>query len=257
MKYCYIVTEGIHDIEFLTKLIKQLFSLSRIKNRSLVNPFWDELIPKTFPINDDLLKRIPVPSFIQNEQYSIALHNASGINNIVNTLEESLSVIDTSKLFSIGLILDADTEEKPQKRFQDLIQELSKKITLINFLSLQLGEVNLSNPRFGIFILPDNQNQGTLESMLMECAKINYPDLLQSAIEYIEEFDRTKLTAKELKEFNKLAGKNKAIISSMSSILKPGKAIQVSLQDNQWINQNSLELPSIILLQKFINDLIT
>lgn len=256
MKYCYIVAEGIHDIEFLTKIIKELFNLSRIKKRSLVNPFWDELIPKTFPMNDDLLKRMPVPSFIQNEQCSIALHNATGINNIVNTLEESLSVIETSKLFSIGLILDADTKDKPQKRFKDLIQELSKKIKMINFTSLQLGEVNMSNPRFGVFILPDNQNQGTLESILMECAKINYPDLLESATEYIEGFDQTKLTVKELKEFKKLAGKNKAIISSISSILKPGKAIQVSLQDNKWIDEKTIELDDIILLKKFITDLI-
>jgi len=112
------------------------------------------------------------------------------------------------------------------------------------------------NPRFGVFILPDNQNQGTLESILIECAETKYPDLLKSATKYIEGIDHTKLTTKDLKDFHKPAGRNKAIISAISSILKPGKAIQVSIQDNKWINEESVRLHSMTLIKDFINDLI-
>lgn len=259
MNYCYVITEGIHDREFLARLFKESLGLSRITKHSFVSKFWDKLIPKTFPIDDDLLKRPPVPLFIQNDQYSIALHNVGGISEIVNTLEESLMFIDQSTLHSIGLILDADKTETPSQRFQDLTQELSSKKQLdwIDFLSLKLGQVSkMGNPRFGVFILPDNQNQGTLESILMKCAETKYPDLLKSATKYIEEVDQTKLTTKDLKDFKKPSGKNKAIISTISSVLRPGKAIQNSIQDNQWINKESLQLPSMILIKQFIDDLI-
>jgi len=133
MKYCYIITEGVHDVEFLAKLIKKLFGLSRIKQCTSVDPFWNPLIPKTFPHKGDLLKRVPIPLFIQNDQYSIALHNATGITNIIETLEESLILINQSKLFSIGLILDADQTETPLQRFEKSIRELSNKLNLVNF----------------------------------------------------------------------------------------------------------------------------
>lgn len=258
MKYCYLVAEGIHDIEFLTQLIKNSFGLSRIKQLSLLDKFWNKLIPKTFPINDDLLKRVPVPLFLQNDQYSIALHNAIGIEKIVNTLAESLSLIDRSKLLSIGLILDADDKQTPAQRFQKIIQELSQKkdLNFINFQSLQLGQVSNNNPKLGIFIIPDNQNQGTLETILIECASVNYPDLLNLANDYIDNFDQTKLTKSDLKDLKKPAGKNKAVVSIISSVLKPGKAIQVSIQDNRWIDQNTLQLQNIITLKEFINNLL-
>jgi hypothetical protein len=255
MKYSYIVAEGPHDIEFLAKLIKKSFGLSKIEEISKLEPFWKKLIPDNFPHNGNLLKRVPVPLFLQNDDYCIALHSAGGITNIVNILEESLSLIDESKLFSIAVILDADSQETPLERFQNLIKKLSQKPNLIKNESLQLGKVNMSNPRFGIFIIPDNKHQGTLETILVECANVNYPDLLESAKIYINNFDRTKLVKNDLKDFNKPTGNNKAIISTISSILKPGKAIQVSIQDNRWIDQNTLQLPNLVLLQQFINDL--
>jgi hypothetical protein len=259
MKYSYIVAEGTHDIYFLAKLIKKSFGISRIIKRSLVDSFWDELIPKTFPIDDDLQKPVPVPFFLQNNDYSIALHSARGIEKIVNTLEESLSLINQSKLYSIGLILDADYKQSPSQRFQELTQELSQKQELnkfINFQSLQLGQVNISNPKFGVFIIPDNQNQGTLETILLECAKLNYPDLLESARTYTDNIDQYNLTTEDLKDFKKPSGKDKAIISTISSILKPETAIQISIRDNRWIDENTLQLPNLILLEKFITDLL-
>ena len=258
MKYCYLVTEVVHDIEFITKLIKKsLNNLKRIQKRSEVDPFWDKLIPKTFPIDDDLLKRVPVPLFLQDNQYSIALHNARGIERIAGTLEESLCLINTSQLFSIGLVLDADEEEHPSARFEQLIQKLSSKINLIDLDSARLGEVEKEHKlRFGVFIIPNNQDSGTLENLLIECAAKNYSNLLKLAEEYIENIDRDKLESKDLKEIKKPAGRKKAIVSIISSVLKPGRAIQTSLQDNRWIDEKTLQLQNIILLKNFIADIL-
>ena len=130
MKYCYLVAEGPHDIEFLAKIIRKQFGLLRRKKIYEVDPFWKPLIPTTFPVHkdDDLQKRLPLPLLLQNDNYSIALDRAEGIENLVNRLEENSYLIDLPNLFSIGLILDADEKEQPLERFNKLIANLSNRL---------------------------------------------------------------------------------------------------------------------------------
>jgi hypothetical protein len=221
-----------------------------------LDKFWETLIPKNYPLDDDLTKRVPVPYFVQNEQLSIALHSAIGDTRIAQTIEESLNLIQPSQLFSVGIFADADYRETPQERFNKLITKLSD-IDLPNLLPpSQIGQVNNHSPRCGIFIAPNNRDQGTLENILLECAKINYSDLLNLSQTYIESIDRNQLTKNDLEDFKKPAGEKKAIISSISSILRPGKALQVSLQDNRWLDEKILELESIKLIKNFLEQII-
>ena len=255
VRYCYIVVEGPQDVEFLIGLLK-FYHLKRVRFLSSLDKFWETLIPKNYPLDDDLTKRVPVPYFVQNEQLSIALHSAIGDTRIAQTIEESLNLIQPSQLFSVGIFADADYRETPQERFNKLITKLSD-IDLPNLLPpSQIGQVNNHSPHCGIFIAPNNRDQGTLENILLECAKINYSDLLNLSQTYIESIDRNQLTKNDLEDFKKPAGEKKAIISSISSILRPGKALQVSLQDNRWLDEKILELESIKLIKNFLEQII-
>jgi hypothetical protein len=230
--------------------------LKRVKHISLLDKFWVPLIPKTYPPDGDLIKRVPVPSFVQNEQLSIALHSAIGVTNIAKNIEESLAIIPPSQLFSVGIFLDADDSEIPQERFEKLTTYLSS-LNLPNLqMPIRIDEVNNHSPRCGIFIAPNNLDPGTLEDILLNCAKISYPDLLHLSQIYIKSIDSNQLTKEDLTDFNKPVGKKKALISSISSILKPGKALQVSLQDNRWIDEQTLELESIKLVKNFLEQII-
>ncbi|TRT43404.1 DUF3226 domain-containing protein [Microcystis aeruginosa] len=255
VRYCYIVVEGPQDVEFLIGLLK-FYDLKRVIHLSSLDKFWETLIPTAYPLDGDLTKRVPVPSFVQNEQLSIALHSSIGITRIAQTIEESLKFIQVARLFSVGIFADADYRETPQERFNKLITKLSD-IDLPNLLPpSQIGQVNNHSTRCGIFIAPNNREQGTLEDILLECAKINYPDLLNLSQTYIESIDRNQLTKNDLEDFKKPAGEKKAIISSISSILRPGKALQVSLQDNRWLDKQTLELESIKLIKNFLEQII-
>lgn len=252
LRYCYLVAEGPHDIEFLVGVLKQSYGLKRITHLTRVDPFWEELIPKKFPIDDDLNRRVPVPTFVQNNEISIALHSANGITKISKTIQESFSIIELSQLYSVGIFLDADDMQSPQKRFELLTSELSKRD--LPFPDV-LGEVvKESSPRCGIFIAPNNLCAGTLENLLLECAKTNYPDLLNLATTYVNNINTEQLTSKDLEDFKKPAGQNKAIISSISSILKPSKALQVTIQDNRWIDENTMSLENVKLVKNFLED---
>jgi hypothetical protein len=249
-KYCYIVAEGPHDIEFLIQLLKS-YGLKRITRLTKVDSFWKKLVPTTFPINDDLMKRVPVPAFLQNNEVSVALHSANGITNISKTIEESFASILSSQIFGVGIFLDADDTQSPKQRFELMTSELSNRN--LPFPDV-LGEVVQSSPRCEVFIAPNNRDEGTLENLLLECANKNYPDLLNLATSYITAINAGQLTDKDVEEFKKPAGQNKAIISSISSILKPSKSLQVTLQDNRWIDENTMALDSIRGVKKFLEN---
>lgn len=251
VRYCYIVAEGPQDVDFLICLLKS-YGLKRVTRLSLLDPFWEPLVPKTFPVDDDLMKRVPVPIFLQDTDLSVALHSAIGITRLSNTIEESLALIPSSEIFSIGLFLDADDTQTPQDRFEELISKLS--VLGLSVPSLP-GKVVTGSPRFGIFIMPNNTDTGTLEDILLQCAQINYPNLLKLSINYVSGIDTTQLNQSDLRELNKPAGKNKAVVSSISSILRPGRTLQVSIQDNRWIDKQTIELDSVKLIKIFLDEI--
>ncbi|MEB3161937.1 MAG: DUF3226 domain-containing protein [Prochlorothrix sp.] len=256
VRYCYIVAEGPQDLEFLIRLLK-FYNLSRITCLSSLDSFWKPLIPRTFPVDDDLTKRVPVPTFLRNADLSVALHSAIGISRLSDTIEESLALlIPASEIFGVGLVLDADDRQTPQERFDKLTSELSSKLFLPGLsLPSVLGEVAKGSPRFGIFIMPNNFDAGTLEDILLECAQVNYPDLLKLARDYVSGIDCTQLNTDDLRHLRKPAGQNKAVISSISSILRPGRTLQVSIQDNRWVDEHTIELESVKLARTFLGEI--
>lgn len=248
----YLVSEGPQDVEFLIQILKH-YGLRRVTRLSSLDPFWEPLVPKTFPIDDDLVKRVPVPTFLHNAEFSVALHSAVGLTRLVNTIEESLAVIPISDLFGIGLVLDADTDETPRERFHSL----SARLTSLGLAVPSVpGEVLKNSPRCGVFILPNNSASGTLEDVLIECAQVNYSDLLNLATTYLTSIDESQLTHSDLRELTKPTGKNKAVVSSISSVLKPGKSLQVSIQDNRWLDDQTLKISSVNSIKTFLAEVI-
>ena len=96
-KYCYILTEGAQDIAFLIKLLKY-DGMKQIEKRSNVDPFWNDLIPTTFPHNDELNRQVPVPKFLEGNGVSIALQGAVGDTQLVETIQEDLALLPSEKL---------------------------------------------------------------------------------------------------------------------------------------------------------------
>jgi hypothetical protein len=252
-RYCYILTEGAQDVALLIKILSRE-GIKQIQKRSQVDSFWDELIPKTFPFNDELNKQVPVPKFLQSNDLSIAIQSAIGDTRLIGTLEEDFTLIAKEDLVGIGIILDADNCEA-QTRFDKIRSEIYKRSLGVEIPS-KCGIVSQAANRVGIFVLPDNRSTGTLENILIECGESNYPDLIEKSREYIKVIDHSKLKGDDLKELNKPAGENKAIVGIASNILKPGRTLQVSLQDNRWIDDTTINLPKIKALREFLMEVL-
>ncbi len=107
-------------------------------------------------------------------------------------------------------------------------------------------------------MLPDNAAAGTLEDLLIECAEKQYPQLLVSARTHVGSVTEGPPYEKsDLEDLLSPAGRRKAIVGSIGSVLRPGKAIQTSIQDNRWVDGHALELPRVKMFRAFVDALLT
>jgi hypothetical protein len=229
--------------------------MKRVQFLADLDPFFTRLVSRlTYPPDGDLQKRVPVPLFLQGATHAVAIHGAVGDTRLIDTVEENFYEIDYARLTGVGIILDSDTSSPPTERYAAIRDGLRAK----NFpFPDGSGVVSAGTPRLGAFVLPDNQAQGTLEDVLLECGQQVYPGLYSTAVTHVDAgLQDSSLNKEDLKEIQKPAGRNKAIIGSMASILRPGRAIQVSLQDNRWLRDAALTIPRVKAVQDFLIQLL-
>lgn len=262
MKFGLLIVEGPHDVAFVDRLLRP-YGLTQVERHSNLANEWERLIPTKFPYNDSLVAPVPIPHFFQSDSHSIAVQRANGDSQLVSRLEGSLTLFPSARqpLTGLGLLFDSD-KKQPQDRLTAIRKQL-QRFELPAFPA-NPGEVSTkSTPRTGSFVLPDNQSCGRLEDLLYEVANHQYPLLLNEASEFVRKIDAQvtsqkpthPLTTQDLKEFNEPAGRQKATLGAMASILKPGKAIQNSLRDNRWLEGAALAQPRIRQLMEFLAQL--
>ncbi|MFM2056801.1 MAG: hypothetical protein RLY71_1186 [Pseudomonadota bacterium] len=252
-KYGYLVVEGPHDVEFCYRLLSAA-GLKRIQHLKDLDPSLDSLVPRSFPHGGDLLKRVPVPLFLQNEQCAIAIHSAVGDSRLVATLQETVEVLGADIFTGLGVMLDSDSDKAATERYDTLRQAVMQELGLS--MPDQAGTVSVGPPRLGAFVLPDNLNKGTLEDLLLESAALQYPALLPVAADYVNTAWNTGLIPNDHQDdIRKPAGRNKAVMGAMASLFKPGKAVQTSIQDNAWLRGQALEIKRIKAVQVFLAQL--
>ncbi|WOV85027.1 hypothetical protein PGH26_03610 [Sporosarcina jeotgali] len=249
-KHYYFIVEGVHDTAAIGRFLKQ-FNLSRIQRIEKLDPFWERTIPKSFPHEGDLLKRVPVPMYFQNDVISVAIQTA-GSDSLIAATFNGLVNIDYDELSGIAVFCDAD-EKVAEERFEQVYQSLLKsseyemKVFIEN---VQFNRIKHHPTKFGIFVFPNNEDSGTLEQLLLEGGEAAYPDLLHSAKKYVDEvsaiYKRKWTQSSEVK----------VLFGVAANILKPGKANQVSIQDNDWIGTKTIEQTNQIKLKKFLSDIL-
>lgn len=252
-KYGYLVVEGPHDVAFCVRLLKT-YGLEAIRLIDELDKTFKPIIPVNFPHKGDLLKRMPVPTFLQSQTHAIAIQSAVGDSALISALELDLEIIDQRIFSGIGFMLDADSAASAKVRRDDLRREAKEKIKLE--IPESPSAADEKKPRTGIFVLPDNQSQGTLEDILIQSADIHYPEILAAANTYITTtFDGGLIPKSHRKDINKPAGKKKATIGAMASLFKPGKAVQMSIQDQDWLTGDTLKLPCVQAVLTFLETL--
>lgn len=250
-KLCYLVVEGPHDVEFACRLIKSRAALMRVRQHQDLDSAMAKLVPDKFPHGGDLLRRVPVPVFLQNDAVAIAIHAAGGDSKIVDCLAGTFDILQESEFAAIGVILDSDSATSPSARHQAL-RTLARSLP-ISFAD-QPGELLSGPPRTGVYVLPDNTSQGTLEDLLLECGQLVYPKQVDAAKEFVR-LAFAECPRRDFSDLHLPAGRQKATVGAVASLLRPGKAMQVSIQDNKWLDAQGIQLPRLVQAADFLDKL--
>lgn len=259
----YLLTEGVHDVTFLGKILKESLAFKRVEDARKLDPEWgDTILPRQYPHENSLRPSVPAPTFYKSAHASVAIVNAEGIDKLAKRLRTHHKMLTDRGvgLDAVGVVLDADLmrtkqQKAPTQRFAEMADVL-KEIGFPRPISPEA--VVAGTPRTGIYILPGGDALGTLEDVLLECAAVVYPTLSCRAVRFIDDLDRSasEFVPKDLEEIGALSGRNKAVLAAMGAVLKPGKATQVSIEDHRFIEPRTLAMPRVAAIQKFLQELI-
>lgn len=249
MFHSLFVVEGRHDVELIGALLRR-YKICRVQKKSEVPDFWKRTIPTVFPYQDDLLKRMPMPTFFANDDYCVGVQTAQGFEGVVTALETVIAGVK-GRPDGIGIVVDAD--DGFEARWTALV-------TALKGAGYHLGDPakleQTGETRIGAFVLPDNQRGGALEKLAIESGQICYPKMTTLATRLVNDaLDSGELKGSAKKELESERGKEKAIVGAVANLLRPGRAIQVSYQDNEWFRSDKTR--SILTdIEKFVCDVV-
>jgi len=260
MEFAYIVVEGLHDTAVIGKMLELLGAtqLKKLKNLDDHDEegYWKKLARPTFPHRGNLTLRMPVPSFYLVNDLLVAVQFAEGDSALVKTLSATVNNLDDNgrKLYAVAMFCDADNLEAIEafKNRMNDIKEMDDAPEIVSmFLNLESpGQILEGSSRYGMFVFPDNKNNGTLDTFLLECSEQNYSDLHESAKGYVESIAST------YRERWKPTGASKALVGCIANALQPGTSNAVTIQKDDWICEATLTNEKVNGLHIFLKQLL-
>lgn len=258
LKYCILVAEGPHDQAAIGRFLK-LFGLKDFAKEfggdpASLDTFWQGFVPKTPP--KKLYARSSMPSIFTSQTHSVVIYQGEGSNLVRNLLAIIRTYVNKENnrrpyiedIHSLGLFVDADTNEPSDlaKKHADELREIFPMISEVP------GAIGLGTPRTGMYVLPDNKRQGTLDSILVDCATIVYSDHKAGAEKFLN-----GLNDKYKKHWSMPFGEQKALVAGMVSVLQPGMANTPSIAQDRWICEDTVNgIAELASLSQFIKDLL-
>jgi len=253
VKYAIIGVEGPHDQAFTGKVLKLLglkdFGEELKGLESQLDPFWRKFIP-VYPKKGNFYKRLDMPSLLFNDTISVAIYAGEG-SNLVTNLDDILFANSEyqTNLAAFGIVADCDKSTPDH-----IVEPYAKKFRSYfpNFPQCP-GVVDTNSPRTGIYVLPDNASPGVLDTLLCECGQIAYPVYMEKASSYLNEFSESDIKSLKWKNFDR----EKALVATVVSVLKPGKTNTTSIADNNWVSeQTNKQVPALANFIEFLRQLL-
>lgn len=218
-----------------------------------LEPLWRKFVPVYPTKSGKLYTRLPMPSILYNDTLSVAIYVGEGSNLIENLTTKLTDISDySSSLLAFGIVIDADKKLPAEiaQKYHDSFKEYFADFP--NTVSNN-GSVIESVPRLGIYILPNNRTQGVLDTLICICGEVAYPEYMKRATFYVNQFSSEEISLLKWKPFDK----EKAIVATVTSVLKPGKTNTTSIKDDKWISaQTEQQLPELQNLTDFLRKLL-
>lgn len=254
-KYAFFAVEGDSDQIIVRQVLRNFLGMALWNGKvNTLDDIWirrSDVVPAYSPTTSgDVYRRSNIPSLLYNDSISVLLHQGEGSNLIKHVK----AIFDTTELHNelaaFAVFVDADNEDLRAKtkqyrdRFADYFPGFPENPGTIN--------KGNSGPSVGIFVFPNNLDAGVVEDLILQCGKIVYPSFVANASDYVDHFEDNLKGPIRWAPFDK----QKAIIASVASLLKPGKSNLATLKDDSWISESARDSPMLKLLIDFCQNLL-
>ena len=246
-EYAIIGVEGYHDQAFVGRILKKILGLEEFKGKKKdLDLFWEKFIP-SYPKGGNLYSRLDMPRIFYSSTHSVAIY-AGGGSKFIRNINDTLKAHEPyrTEISAFGIVVDADENNISEKagKIQDDMKE--------NFPEFpdKPGIVSGTSLRLGVYFLPDNASEGTLDHLLLRLAEESYPVHKERAVEYISKFKPSETT--HWHPFDR----EKATVAAIASVLKPGGTNTVSIKEDEWVSQKTLTVPELNRFVEFLRDLL-
>lgn len=264
-RFVYLLSEGVHDVAFLFRLLKHEYGAKKIEQLSALDDARRAWVGRfKWPVGDKIARlSVPAPAFVRvpSLDLTLGLRNAEGIDRLRNTLEDDLDALDKDGAMpdAVGVFLDSD--DKPQaQRFQQFCEKV--RTISVGSWTLEpaetLGVLGAGTPRVGVFAFPQPGQQGALEDLLLELGRGPYDALCDRAAAYARGC-HAEVTADPHKDWAELKGASglkKATFAAATAVLKPGRGAVATIEDNRWVSDATREHPSLAPCLAFLRELL-
>lgn len=171
----------------------------------------------------------------------------------MSVLQQTLHLMEMREIDQISaimLVCDAD-KMKAEKKLQHIFETVSiNEIFTLDENAMEL-DVKIKKIPLYTYVFPDNNHEGNLENILLEAAQAVYPELYMLADEYVK---KASVYQKSLQKEQKA---KKAKVGCIANVMKPGKANQVSIADDEWISDKTLkECKMLIMFNEALKNMI-
>jgi uncharacterized protein DUF3226 len=260
-----IIVEGAHDASFLGRLLKAR-GFAFANKLSLVPVDWKILFPKTFPMDGETLDRVMrFPEIFTQDDLTIGITTSGSDSRLISTLRFVIDAMGLASLSGIAVFIDTDKHDTISR-----FAAIQKQITAMNNAALEEGQpgypiavpqiagvMETGAPPVGVFLFPDNSKPGALEDILLECARINHPDIATRATALVTDLDKKYPAGHaDLKALRTGVGKGKAMVGTIANVLRPGASVAVSLAQTNWMARPAFEHALVSGVDAFLGALL-
>jgi hypothetical protein len=260
----YLLVEGQQDVFFVGRILEEL-GLESARRPDQIPAKWEPFLDDVARQRDQAERSagssgVPFwqmfrPACLFSDSHVVVIERVDGNRaRFARTLRATDALIDggLAGLTGVGILLDADIDPaaslasaRGAMQSAGLAAPTSKQ------------EVIAGSPNTGVLVLPGGAAQGGLEEVLIDCAEAVYPALIAGARTFVNgvDTDGADYTEDDMREMKMPQGPVKAIIGSVSSVLKPGATIQVSILRDRWVSNATLGTPRVAALVVFLKSL--
>jgi hypothetical protein len=262
--HAYLLVEGQQDVFFAGRILEEL-GLQSAQRAEQVPAKWEPFLDDVLLQRDQAERAagragIPFwqmfkPACLFSESHSVLIERVDGNRSkFGRTLRATDTLIDggLASLIGVGVVPDADS---------DPAANLTSAQAALRSVGLTAPDNNqgvvAGSPNTGVFVLPGGTDAGGLEQLLLDCAESVYPALIAGAQTFVNGVDTASsaYTEDDMREMRTPQGPAKAIVGSVSSVLKPGSTIQVSILRDRWVSTPTLALPRVAAVVQFLKSL--